>query len=278
MPVLKLSIGQIITAYLVALAAVVSALVAHPDSEVLLWLLLALIVVFFVVAVAVILVAGLYIVSILSSRLGFSSFEYVLVRVASWQMGRDSEASDPGGIRLDRAKLRRLCPEYFVEAGGKPLARLDARLGRRAAGIFLVDDQLRYGDARAAVAVSLAPLLVAAYSDEMDCIALLRFPDELVAEHGLHLFSRLLTVNRTLIGGPVAPDLEVGPLGHDGYVNFQPFIAEFLSSDTGRIRERKAKITEEEWRRAVSLGRRSMDKHGTRARDGRPASCLIPAS
>ena len=278
MAIQKLSIGQMIFLYLLALVGVVSALVVHPDSQFFLSMLFVLLFLFFAVACTVIFVAVLYIVSILAWRLGFSAFQYVPVRIAYWQMNQQSKASDPVRIRLDRSKLRRLCPEYFAGTGGNPFEWLDARLGKRAASVFLVDDQLTHGDSRAAVVVSVSPLLIAAYSDELDCIALLRFPDELVPEYDLRLFSRLLTVNRYMIGGPVVPDLEVGPLALNRYVNFQPFIAEFLSADTERIRARKAKIGEEEWRRAITLGRRYLDEHGTRARDGRPASCMIPAS
>jgi hypothetical protein len=277
MAIPKLSIGQIIFLYLLALVAVVSALVVHPHSQLLFSMLLFLLFLFFAVAFAVILVAALYIISLLAGRLGFSALRYVLVRVAFWEMNQRSQASDPARTRLDLPKLRRLCPEYFVETGGDALAWLDARFGKRAASVFLVDDQLTYGDSRAAVVVSVSPLLIAAYSDELDCVALLRFPDELVSEYDLRLFSRLLTVNRYMIGGPLVADLEIGRLGDNRYANFQPFIAEFLSSDTERIRERKATITEEEWRRTITLGRRYLDDHGTRARDGRPASCMIPA-
>ena len=46
-------------------------------------------------------------------------------------------------------------------------------------------EQLLHGDSRAAVVVSVDPLLlVAAYTDELDCVALLRFPDsEFVEEY-----------------------------------------------------------------------------------------------
>ena len=77
---------------------------------------------------------------------------------------------------------------------------------------------------------------------------------------------------------------EAGPWGYGDregrglHVMESEFIAEFLSADTDCIRARKAKITEEEWKRAVTLGRRYLDEHGTRTRDGRPASCMIPAS
>ena len=40
---------------------------------------------------------------------------------------------------------------------------------------------------RAAVVIAVKPLLIAAYTDELDCIAMLHFPEELAAEYALAL-------------------------------------------------------------------------------------------
>jgi hypothetical protein len=213
--------------YLLALLGSIAAVVARPDSSVLMSLLLILVSLLLAAMFVVILVAALYLVSLLSSLIGLGAFQYIRARVDRWQINVQSRASDPIGIRLDRNKLHRLCPEYF-EIGANPIAWLDARLGRRAADVFLVQDQLNHGDSRAAVVVSVSPLLVAAYTDELDCVALLRFPDEFARDYGLRPFSRLLTVNWYWSGVP-APDLEIGPLNLNRYGNFQPLIADNLA-------------------------------------------------
>src|SRR5581483_10306990 len=80
-------------------------------------------------------------------------------------------ASDPAGLSLSDAKLRRLRPELYGwrrwvrEKTGWAFPQRD----------YLAGHLLR-GDARAAVVVSSEPLLVAAYSDELDAVAVLRFP------------------------------------------------------------------------------------------------------
>ena len=205
-----------------------------------------------------------------------SLLRYLAVRKIRAQINQRSKASDPGLIHLSQEKLRRLCPEYF-EVGRNPLAWFDRKFGDRATAIFLIADHLIHGDSRAAVVLSVSPLLVAAYTDELDCIAMLRFPDDFVSEFQLQVGHRLLTVNTYSSDGPLAGDLEHGPASYYQFVNFSPYVADFLSDDLDRIGRRKASISENEWGRTVDLGRRSVARYGERARDGRPSRCSIPA-
>lgn len=185
-------------------------------------------------------------------------------------------ASDPGQVTLLRRRLSRLCPE-FGDPGGGAAARIENLLNDRNADIARMADHLANGDSRAAVVVSTSPLLVSAYTDELDCVALLRFPDSFVRDYELSVGSRLLTVNRYGGGGPLARDLENGPASHGRWTNFQPLIADFLSDDRARIAARKSQIPEREWELALTLGQRWMAARGTAARDGRPNRSQLPA-
>jgi hypothetical protein len=69
-----------------------------------------------------------------------------------------------------------------------------------------------FGDSRTAVAVGLESHLVAAYSDELDCVARLRF--RLTPVIYLEIGSGLLTVKTYYRRGP-DPELYPG-LGHKG--------------------------------------------------------------
>jgi hypothetical protein len=166
----------------------------------------------------------------------------------------------------------------LFESRGNLIAWLDRLIGSRAALIFQTADHLSHGDSRAAVVVSVAPLLVAAYTDEIDCIALLQFPDDLLGEYDLHVRDRLLTVNRYVAGGLLAPDLEDGRLSYHRFSNFQPMIADFLTEDSDRLRQRKIRIGEDEWVRTWVLGRRYLERFGNVARNGRPQFCMRPAA
>ena len=105
---------------------------------------------------------------------------------------------------------------------------------------------------------------------------MLKFPDEFVAEFGLEVRSRLLTVNSYLAGVPLAPDLTEGPLSHHRCGNVTPLIADFLTDDTERLRARKAKIRLDEWSRTWVLGVRYLEEHGPLTRDGHPDRCDEP--
>ena len=96
------------------------------------------------------------------------------------------------------------------------------------------------------------PLLVAAYTDEQDTIALLRFPNELANEYQLKRGSRLLTVNTYAWGINGSPDFIEGPRSTRRYQNFFPIIAEFVSDDDELIQQRKTSILPGEWQRPRS--------------------------
>jgi serine/threonine protein kinase len=151
-------------------------------------------------------------------------------------------------------------------AGGLPARRL----GTREAFEALLDEHLRLGDSRAACVISTETLLVAAYTDEFDCVILLAFPPWLVEEHQLEVGSRLLTVNTYGRGQRLAPDLVPGPRDLGRWTNFYPVIAEFVSDDVQRIKERKAEIAEEEWQRCDRMGREQLQRFPNRRRDGSP--------
>lgn len=189
---------------------------------------------------------------------------------------RRAQASDPGRVTLSGIKLARLHPERLAPVRkGSSEYHFPPQFHPWLQGFAR---RLWRGDSRAAVVVSVAPLLVAAYTDELDCVALLRFPEELVAAYGLEVGSRLLAVNGYLHGESVAPDLQEGPATFRRYRNFIPLIAEFLSDDGPRIEFRKAEISEAEWHRARELGEAYLARPEVRVRDGRPLYSWFPAS
>jgi hypothetical protein len=136
---------------------------------------------------------------------------------------------------------------------------------------------LQNGDSRAAVVISLRPLLVAAYTDELDCVVPLEFPEEFVDQYGLRDGSRLLTVNTYRQLADDDPDLIPGPDCGLAWTGFQPLIAEFLSDDRERIERRKAEIAEAEWRRASAMGKAYLESRPGVWRDGRPGRSSVPA-
>ena len=176
-----------------------------------------------------------------------------------------TRASYPGRIGLSKSRFHRFDPL----AAGLPIGWA-SRFASREEFEDMLDEHLRLGDSRAACVMSVDPLLVAAYTDELDCVALLMFPRWLVEEHNLKTGDRLLTVNTYSSGQRIVPDLIAGPRQMRRWVNFYPVIAEFFSDDVQRIQKRKAQIAEAEWTRCEHMGRESLRRSPGRWRDGSP--------
>jgi hypothetical protein len=205
----------------------------------------------------------------------FPVWVFAVVRHVSHGKPPTNRASNPGELPLSLAKLRQLQPELFDKSGiGLAWDRLT---GLQEGLVERLEEHLIYGDSRAAVVLSINPLLVAAYTDQIDCIELLRFPDFLTKEYGLKPRSHLLTVNVYFRGLRLARDLENGPRAYGRYANFQPAIADFVTEDLDRLREHKQTIHGDEWALARELGRKYLQRHGPAARDGRPTMSLRPA-
>jgi hypothetical protein len=143
--------------------------------------------------------------------------------------------------------------------------------------VYEIGDILIHGGSGPALVMATDPLLIASYSQNIDCVAMLRFPNYLVREYNLRCGSRLLTVLNAYIGDRLARDLEHGPDSRRDCTNFLPFVADFLTDDLEQLAERKAGVAERWWTWTQKLGKRYIQKHGHKARDGRPPRSWIPA-
>ena len=186
---------------------------------------------------------------------------------------RDDHAS---GIRLAHHRVQRFLPElYQPDSLGKILGWMSGDQGFWQKHL---EKQIACGQRSAALVVSAVPLLVAAYSRELDWIALLEFPAVLREELELKEDDKLLTVNSHLTGKRLAPDLEYGPAASGKYANFSPLIADFFSDDTDVIEQLKADIPEGEWERTAVCAEAYLKKHGPVARNGLPTKVETPAA
>lgn len=180
-----------------------------------------------------------------------------------------SAASNPGRFRL------LMPPLLAIEPALSPPAHKLAPDTARAQFVEELAEQLHYGDTRAAIVMSIDPLLIAAYTDELDCVVILSYPRWLVAKHRLEVGSRLLTVN-TYPWHPLATDLVRGPRDKGRYVNVFPIIAEFVTDDRERVRLCTAAIDEQEWQRCLRLGQEYRVAFPQRIRDGSPLRSVEP--
>jgi len=183
----------------------------------------------------------------------------------------DSSASDPVPIEVNGSLLARFRREFGFRR------RMSARW-RNPVG--LLAEHMQLGDSRAALVVSIEPhVVVAAYTDEIDCVAMLRFPNWVSETYPVGMGSRLLTVNTyQYLSEGRAVDLVPGEYSTERYGNFFPIIAEFIAADVGPIEERKTQIDEHEWELAARFAAEYRAKFGELARDGNPYRSEFPAS
>lgn len=191
-----------------------------------------------------------------------------------------TEASEPGNVRVSLPKLYRLQPELESWHSWLWLSflRRGTKYSSRKYWHDNIAEHLLYGDSNSAIVVKIEPLLIAAYTDEMDCIVLLKFESNLVREYGLHPGMRLMTVN--LYGDlryGYARDILPGEAALGRWGNMAPFIADFLSDDLETIEERKASFPADKWMRTELMTKRYLSIWGEAARDGRPIFCGVPA-
>jgi hypothetical protein len=175
-------------------------------------------------------------------------------------------ASDPIPVEVADERLQRFCPELYGWSGRK------AQHKRLREIIF---EHMSFGDSRAAVVVSDDPLLVAAYTDELDCVAILRFVLRPQIPE-LPVGSRLITVNTYKRGPRLDGDLFPGPLRIDRWTGFYPIIADFICVNQAVVDCRKAEIDEQEWERTFHFGMEYLKAHPGTSRDGSPCKSATP--
>jgi len=191
----------------------------------------------------------------------------------------DTFAVLPGSINLSRAKLARLQPQLLSPLHWFFTSKRMIQGHKRGRSYLLthVKEHLMLGASNAAVVVSLSSLRIAAFSSDIDCVALLHFAPSFARDYQLTVGQRLLSINTYAPrSAGIATDLREGPHATGRWGNFAPYIAELLSDDAAMIEDRKSRLGPE-YDRAAELVPQWLARHGSLARDGRPLFCNLPA-
>lgn len=158
-------------------------------------------------------------------------------------------AEHPGNVKFKYKKY------YFVR---KLVCKNISEQSRFDFAIQYMSNILMQGDTQPALVQSVSPLIVSAYSDEMDAVVFLRFPDELVEAYGLTPGMRLVTsTGYERLKDKVAPDIFPESDFSGLYGDFIPIVQLFLagkkqilfSGGDQEIRERPAIFSEEIWQK-----------------------------
>lgn len=131
-------------------------------------------------------------------------------------------------------------------------------VNRKFTGRFYSDMQIDYvaralcfGDTQPAVVVSAKPLIIAAYSDEMDAVVMLHFPVELTEKYSLAPGTRLTTSNVYFNGSKCAPDILPGGNFSRKFADFMPIVQLFIGKNDDAIRAKTALFGENVWARVA---------------------------
>lgn len=157
----------------------------------------------------------------------------------------DSMASNPGEIQISRKKFVQLRDEILKVS---PLKKIYYNKQFKRIGQYLIN-----GDMQPAVVVSVQPFIVSVYSDEMDAVLFLHFPEKLAEMYGLTVGSRLVSSNIYFEGDKIAKDIKPGEGYERQFVNYVPVIQLFLCDDEKTAVENTEIFDEEMWNRLSQL-------------------------
>lgn len=168
-------------------------------------------------------------------------------------------AFNPGLFELNKAKLKALRPQIF-----------GLRLGQKNIDTWQnVYTQLNDGDIQPALVMSTSPLLVACYTDDMDAIAMLCFPEELGRKMGWTVGRQLIVV--AAYNNPFMKankDLDCGPSNSGNFKAYAPIVADLYTDNTERLERKKREIPAEKWAYVEALARQYLSNHPGMARNG----------
>ena len=130
-----------------------------------------------------------------------------------------------------------------------------------------INEFMMKGDTQPAVVYSVNPLIISAYSDEMDGVVFLEFPDELAEMYNLYEGMRLVTSNVYKYGNKPVKDINAGVDYLKRYSDFTPIVQLFLTDNENYAMRRTELFDEEKWDRVNRLTE-EYSRSGNKARKG----------
>ncbi len=132
-----------------------------------------------------------------------------------------------------------------------------------------VSRALKFGDTQPAVVVNTNPLLIAAYSDEMDAVVMLQFPRELADQYALAIGTRLTTSTVYFYDpGRYGSDFVHGERSSKQYRDFMPIVQLFLGKKDEYINSKVNLFNAAVWDRLNMLANKYLEDHPNTARHG----------
>jgi len=210
-------------------------------------------------------------------------------------------ASDPARLTISLRRIETLHPELLKSAGLLvkllvPFLSITSQFGsqpndpswiNRWIGVHDPDGQaqvleslacqLWQGDANPAMVVSADPLILAAYTPDIDNVMLLRLPESTARDLNISMKpgTKLVTCNTYGNLSPELCDISPGPQASGAWTNCNCLIADLISDDAARLAELKESFSIAAWRQCETLAANRLRQQHP-CRDGRPNYSWIP--
>lgn len=166
-----------------------------------------------------------------------------ILNVGHGNTDSSTAASNPGNILLSEKKWNKIVNDLYSVSKNRVKYYKTS-----------VQGHLAHGDSQPAVVISAAPLLVAAYSEDMDAVIICKFPEYFKQTYDLKIGSKLICINTYGRGNTISLSIHPGPKYLGVWTDFYPLIADFLSEDVEYIKKKKQTIEEEKWAHVKALG------------------------
>ncbi len=168
-------------------------------------------------------------------------------------------AENAGNVELSEEKFRQV-RDKILKISFFDKAQYNSNFER-------INDYMMNGDTQPAVVYSVNSLIISAYSDEMDGVVFLEFPDELAEMYNLQKGTRLVTSNVYKYGSKAVKDINAGAGYLKRYSDFTPIVQLFLTDNENYARRRTMLFGEEVWDRVNCLTE-EYSRSGKKARKG----------
>lgn len=157
-------------------------------------------------------------------------------------------ATIPGELLLSKSKTRK----FFVSINSIQ----NTSLKNSQINLFdKIQDWLYHGDCNPAIVVTTSPVIVAAYSYDIDCVVYLFYSQYYARKYKLAAGMKLLSVNTYGYWKIQQSDIIRGERASGTWNAYRPLIADFLSEDLKIIKSKKESINEEYWERCRVLAK-----------------------
>ena len=113
----------------------------------------------------------------------------------------------------------------------------------------LIKEHIKYGDTQPAIVVSVDPLIISSYTDEIDCVVMLKYPNEFVSIYDLKIGDRLVTVNQYYpkLNFNYAPDLIPGEHASKYWRDVIPVVGLFVCENEEYCKRKVRLFESKDW-------------------------------